>query len=159
MSAPVLTARSDESLNVVAARMHENNVGSVVVVDDGRCAGILTERDLLRATAATAPAGDPVDRWMTRDPVTLPTTASWNEASDILSRLRFRHIPVLDEHGALAGLVSLRDLMKMAYLLATESKPADGGRIDAPPGLDNVAVARTSVGDVQGQQGFYHYRG
>src|SRR5438309_10975277 len=130
MSAPVVTAGSDETLKIAAARMAKGAIGSVVVVDGERCVGILTERDLLRATAEAASAESPVGDWMTPDPVTLPVTASWNEASDMLSRLRFRHIPVVDEAGKLAGLVSLRDLMKVAYLLATEQRPP--GPIEAP---------------------------
>lgn len=160
MNTPVLTARADETLAQAASRMHEHHVGSVVVVDDeGRCCGILTERDLLRVTAAEAAAGSPVSEWMTADPMTISPTATWNEASELMRDSKFRHLPVVESDGSLVGIVSLRDVMKVAYLQATEPRKPAEGVLEAPPGLENVAVSRTTVGDVQGQQGFYHYRG
>ena len=157
MSSPVLTATPSETLGEVAARMHERHCGSIVVVEGDECVGILTERDLLRAMAAGASYDSLVSFWMTSHPQTLAPTATWNEASELLQSGGFRHIPICDGD-ALVGLVSQRDLMKVAYLLASEQQSADGP-IDAPSGLENVAVARTAVGDVQGQRGFYHYRG
>jgi citrate synthase len=158
MSSPVLTADASETLSVVALRMTEHHVGSVVVVRDDRCVGVLTERDLLRSTAAGTSGDAAVEDWMTPEPVTLPPSATWNEASELLRDGGFRHIPIVGPEGVLLGIVSLRDLMRVAYLLAVEAA-APEGVIEAPPGLENVAVARTSVGDVQGRQGFYHYCG
>ena len=54
MSAEFLTARAEELLGDVAARMREHETGSALVVDDERLIGILTSRDLLRAFAARA---------------------------------------------------------------------------------------------------------
>ena len=57
------------------------------------------------------------------------------------------------DHGDLVGVVSLRDLLAVAQI-----RPADEAGADVPRGLEGVVVAETSVGDVRGQQGFYHYR-
>ena len=51
------------------------------------------------------------------------------------------------------GVVSLRDLMGLARI-----RPATKNRTDVPPGLEGVVVAETTVGDVRGQEGFFHYR-
>ena len=53
MSTPVVSATASETIAAAAARMREQKVGSVVIVDgDGRATGILTERDMLRFAAA-----------------------------------------------------------------------------------------------------------
>jgi citrate synthase len=65
----------------------------------------------------------------------------------------YRHLPVVDD-GALVGIVSLRDLMGVAHIQPVVHPSA----IEAPPGLEGVIVAETSVGDVRGLEGFYHYR-
>ena len=51
------------------------------------------------------------------------------------------------------GVVSLRDLMGLARI-----RPAAESRTDVPAGLEGVVVAETTVGDVRGQEGFFHYR-
>src|SRR5918994_5605656 len=66
----------------------------------------------------------------------------------------YRHFPVTDESGDLVGVVSMRDLMKIASIQPV----VHPGQIEAPPGLEGVIVAETEVGDVRGQEGFYHYR-
>ena len=58
MSTPVIVAAPDDKVAEAAARMREQRVGSVVVVDDSRPVGILTERDLVRIAAAGADTGD-----------------------------------------------------------------------------------------------------
>jgi citrate synthase len=70
-----------------------------------------------------------------------------------LSEHGYRHIPVVDA-GRLVGVVSLRDLMRVAQI----EPVVHPSLIEAPAGLKGVIVAETSVGDVRGTEGFYHYR-
>ena len=51
MSSPAVTVSLDQTLSEAARRMHDSHVGSVVVTADGCASGMVTERDLLRATA------------------------------------------------------------------------------------------------------------
>src|SRR5208282_378883 len=114
--------------------------------------GILTERDLLRATAAGAePGAEPVRRWITANPEVFAPVQDPSELWTALSRHQFRHAPVVD-HGTLVGVVSLSDLVRSGLL-----GPPDGDDA-APAGLEGVVVASTAVGDVHGREGFYHYR-
>ena len=65
MSRPAVTAVADETLATVAHRMRDDKVGSVIVVDGDRPVGILTERDILRATGSGAEPNDArVADWM-----------------------------------------------------------------------------------------------
>ncbi|MDQ1534632.1 MAG: hypothetical protein QOF28_2393, partial [Actinomycetota bacterium] len=117
MSSPVTTASAAETVAVAAARMRELKVGSVVVVDgDGRATGILTERDMLRVAAAGSDASTAkVSEWMTSEPYTVAPGVSAREAFATLAEHGYRHIPVVDA-GKLVGIVSMRDLMRIAMI-------------------------------------------
>jgi len=155
MSSPVVTALPDETVAAAAARMAERGVGSVIVVDGKRPIGILTERDVVRFAAAGPSAeGTKLDTCMTVDPDSVAPDLSVQEALADLSGHGYRHFPVTDESGDLVGVVSMRDLMKIASIQPV----VHPGQIEAPPGLEGVIVAETEVGDVRGQEGFFHYR-
>ena len=152
MTDPAITATPDETLHTVAARMRDHGIGSVVVVDGNRPVGIVTERDLLRATAASAGPTEAISGWMTADPECLDPETSIDQAWQQLAERGYRHIPVVID-GELKGIVSMRDLVALAQL-----RPAGEIAITAPPGLKGVIVAETALGDVRGGEGFYHYR-
>lgn len=154
MSQPVVTAAPGETIAEAAGRMRELRVGSVVVVDGGGLAiGILTERDLVKIAAAGATTGDDrVETWMTPDPDSVAPDETVDSAFDSLSERGYRHIPVVDD-GKLVGIVSMRDLMRIAQL-----QPAASLAHEVPRGLEGVVVAETSIGHVRGLEGFYHYR-
>lgn len=154
MSSPVVTVPPDATVAEAAALMHENRFGSVVVVDGARPVGIFTERDLVRVGAAGPAANEAkVNEWMTPDPDCVARDLSVQEAFARLSEHGYRHIPVVEDD-TLVGIVSLRDLMKVASIQPV----VHPGEIEAPPGLEGVIVAETRVGDVRGLEGFYHYR-
>src|SRR5580765_4595253 len=153
MSAPPVTASPSELISEAAARMRDRGVGSVIVCDGTRAIGILTERDLVRFAASGADASaTKVSEWMTEDPDTVASTVEVTEAWRSLAEHKYRHIPVVDDN-ELVGVVSMRDLMRIAQL-----RPVDGQIADVPKGLAGVVVAETEVGDVRGLEGFYHYR-
>ncbi len=154
MSAPVVTATASEPIATAAARMREQKVGSVVIVDgNGHAGGILTERDMLRFAAAGADASTAkVSEWMTASPDTVASDVTARDAFASLASHGYRHIPVVDD-GHVAGIVSMRDVMRIAMI-----QPAEAMAQDVPRGLEGVVVAETGVGDVRGLEGFYHYR-
>jgi citrate synthase len=153
MSRPVVTATRTETVADAASRMREQGVGSVVVADGDRAVGILTERDLVRVASAGAdPATETVDGWMTPDPDCVASDIDATAAFASLAEHGYRHIPVVDGE-RLVGLVSMRDLMRVAQI-----QPADNLAHEVPRGLEGVVVAETAIGDVRGLEGFYHYR-
>ncbi len=154
MSAPVVTAQPAETIATVAQRMRDQKVGSVVVVDhDARAIGILTERDMLRlAGEGTDASQAKVSEWMTANPDVVASDVDAVSAFASLAEHGYRHIPVVDG-GRLVGIVSMRDLMKVAAI-----QPAEAQAHEIPRGLEGVVVADTTVGDVRGLEGFYHYR-
>lgn len=154
MTSPAVTALSSESIAEVSARMEERKKGSAIVVDGERPIGILTERDLVRFNATGAsPADTKVSEWMTQPVDSAPPDLSVQEAFAAFAEHRYRHLPVVED-GKLVGVVSLRSLMEFAQVQPV----VHPSTIEAPPGLEGVVVAETSVGDVRGLEGFYHYR-
>jgi len=155
MSSPVITAARDETVAEVAQRMSKTGVGSVVVTDDSnRPIGIFTERDLVRvASSGVDPAKEHVGTWMTENPDTVHPDLEVAEAFKSLAERRYRHIPVVSNEGRLEGIVSMRDIMRVAQI-----RPVEGPAGEVPKGLEGVVVAETSIGDVRGMEGFFHYR-
>jgi citrate synthase len=158
MSHPVVTARPADAVAIAAQTMRERRVGSVVVIDhDDRAIGILTERDMIRLAAAGSDASTvKVSEWMTADPDTIGPDVDVYAAFANLAEHGYRHIPVVDNDGTgpkLVGIVSMRDLMRVAMI-----QPAEAQAHEVPKGLEGVVVADTTVGDVRGLEGFYHYR-
>jgi citrate synthase len=158
MSHPVVTARPSDAVAIAAQNMRDRRVGSVVVIDhDDRAIGILTERDMIRLAAAGSDASTAkVSEWMTADPDTIGPDVDVYAAFANLAEHGYRHIPVVDSDGGgpkLVGIVSMRDLMRVAMI-----QPAEAQAHEVPKGLEGVVVADTTVGDVRGLEGFYHYR-
>ncbi len=153
MSAPPVTCNGAWTLTRAAALMRGAEIGSVIVVDGPKVVGILTERDLLRAVGAGAdPGTETVAMWMTAHPDVLGPEEAVDTAWASLTHHHYRHLPVV-EGDRLVGVVSLRDLMGVARLRPPQET---GG--DVPPGLEGVVVAETALGDVRGEEGFFHYR-
>lgn len=101
------------SLRVAAQVMAESSVGAVVVATGRGAAGILSERDVVSALGAGAdPDGATVAGAMSHGVVSVrPQDTLYDAAVDMLD-LGIRHVPVLDERGAVLGMVSVRDLLR-----------------------------------------------
>jgi len=109
MRAEPIVVAPEDTLGEVAERMTAVNVGAVIVKDYGRMIGILTERDMLKAMAARVHTSEArVRQWMTEDPLTASSDTDCEEAAQTMLEHGFRHLPVLDDSGNVAGIVSLR---------------------------------------------------
>ncbi|WP_437881936.1 DUF294 nucleotidyltransferase-like domain-containing protein [Pseudomonas sp. LRF_L74] len=94
-------------------RMHEQHVGSIVIVDDsGRPLGIFTLRDLRRVVADGGELAQPISALMTQKPFHLPPDASAFDAALAMTERHIAHV-CLVEHGGLVGVVSERDLFSL----------------------------------------------
>jgi CBS domain-containing protein len=93
-----------------AAEMIREKVGSALVMQGPFLAGILTERDVLKAAASGADLTTiPVSAWMTKDPQSAGPETPVEEAAQIMLLNGFRHLPIV-EGRQVYGVVSLRDL-------------------------------------------------
>jgi len=113
MTRGLLTVAPDATLGEAAASMAERAVGAAVVLEGEQVAAILTERDVMRAVAAGKDGSAPVSDWMTRHPDTIEPDDTTDHAASLMIHGGFRHLPVVEE-GRVVGIVSIRDLMRVA---------------------------------------------
>ena len=92
--------------------MVARGVGAVLVMEGERLEGILTERDILKAVAMGVVERARVRDWMTVRPGDRGTSDETGHAAALMIYGGFRHLPVVDG-GAVVGIVSIRDLMRV----------------------------------------------
>ena len=110
MNTAVVTTAPQTPLAQAAAAMVAAGVGSAVVMQGSFLAGIVTERDVLRAAASGEDLRDSaVSDWMTADPQSASPDTAPEEAAQIMLLNGFRHLPVVDGRNV-CGVVTLRDL-------------------------------------------------
>ena len=92
--------------------MNDHGIGSVLVTSGGRLVGIFTERDVLRRIVADGRAPDEtrVGEVMTAGVFCCSPEANIEDVADLMHRRRVRHVPVVDDDGAVVGLVSIGDI-------------------------------------------------
>ncbi|HUE66319.1 MAG TPA: CBS domain-containing protein [Rhizomicrobium sp.] len=90
-------------------------IGALVVKDnDGMLTGIISERDVVRviATGGAAALNERVGDHMTPQPETCTEADTVESLMEVMTRGRFRHVPVLDEEMRLCGMISIGDVVK-----------------------------------------------
>jgi CBS domain-containing protein len=112
MSGELVTVDPEATVAEAATVMGGRHVGSALVCETGKLAGIFTERDILKALSQDFDApGHPVSDWMTRSPATVGPDETVERALDMMLSGGFRHLPVMDGD-AILGVVSMRDLSR-----------------------------------------------
>jgi CBS domain-containing protein len=110
MSRDLLTVEAGLPVVGVAQRMADRNVGAVLVLEAGRLAGIMTERDLMRAVARGLRDDAVVGDCMTADPETIAPDDTIEHAAVMMIHGGYRHLPVVDGDDVV-GVLSIRDLV------------------------------------------------
>ena len=102
----------DTTVLEATQRMNAERIGAMVVTDQGRVAGMFTERDVLRRVVGERrdPATTRVAEVMTTEVVCCTPGTAIDEVRGAMKNRRIRHLPVVDDEGRLLGLVSIGDL-------------------------------------------------
>ena len=110
----VITIPPEALVTDMLTLLKDNNLGAVVVSDDGRrIKGIVTERDVVRKLVDGPDFLDaPVSSIMSSDVLTCNPDDSVQSLMTTMTNRRIRHLPVVDEDGELAGIVSIGDVVK-----------------------------------------------
>jgi len=110
----VLTIEPAATLAAAVEMLAQRRIGALLVTGaDHRIVGIISERDIVRVLheKGTAVLGTPVAEAMTRRVVTCDRNETIAEIMERMTGGKFRHVPVV-EHGRLAGIVSIGDVVK-----------------------------------------------
>lgn len=110
----VVTTTAAASIAEAMETLAKHKIGVLVVLDNpGRIAGVVSERDIVRAMAGSGAEAfaSPIGSIMTRAVVTCTESETINEVMTRMTRGRFRHLPVTVD-GRLAGIISIGDVVK-----------------------------------------------
>lgn len=109
----VFTVRPEQSLKEAVDLLGQHNVGALVVVnEEGKPVGIISERDIVRAAARTAEVFTlPVSQVMTKKVIAGLPQDDVKSVLLTMTEKRFRHLPIM-EQGKLVGIVSIGDMVK-----------------------------------------------
>ena len=160
MSRPLATCAPDTNVTDVAAIMRDRDIGDVLIVEDGKLRGIVTDRDLtLQAlTGQDDPRQTPIHKYMSSKVVTGESTWDLTQVSSVMAEHQIRRLPIMQD-GKLVGIISLGDVARyedqthvVAKSLQAISEPQGvvfsaglgrGGAVAAVAALAMAAVATT----------------
>ncbi|MFB6312178.1 MAG: CBS domain-containing protein [Salinirussus sp.] len=127
------TAGPDTAVEALALRLEEANVGSIIIEEDMRPIGLVTDRDLaLRVLARGAdPQSIEAQDVMTPEPVTITIDAGLLDVTRTMREHTVRRLPVVDDNDRLVGIITLDDVMS----LLTRELVDLGNVIEAEAGL------------------------
>jgi CBS domain-containing protein len=101
------------TLREVVTAMARKNIGSIVIVEEGRPVGIFTERDFLKKIAAKNLDLDEemVGTYMSSNPVCVTSETQMIKVMSFMRLGRFRHLVLTDTDGKLVGVISVKDVL------------------------------------------------
>jgi CBS domain-containing protein len=111
----VETIAQTATVSDAVRRLGEQRIGALVVSGDGKAIeGIISERDVVRATAGSGGAAleHSVGSIMSTDVVTCSCGDGVDRLMSLMTERRIRHLPVVDDAGHLAGIISIGDVVK-----------------------------------------------
>ncbi|MDZ7644539.1 MAG: CBS domain-containing protein [Woeseiaceae bacterium] len=109
----VLSIAPDATVLDAIRMMEEQSIGALVVFEDSKLAGMITERDYARKVILKGRASEDtsVSEIMTRNVVTVDSNTNIQQCMELMTDKRIRHLPVVDGD-AVSGLISIGDLVK-----------------------------------------------
>ena len=116
MTKPVQVCRSNQSAQSALRLMRDHDCGCIVIVDHDAIVGIVTDRDIALAAAEAdkSPSQLRLSQIMTTNVFVVGPHTAIEEVEAMMSEQRIRRIPVVDQDGRPAGIVSLNDIARAA---------------------------------------------
>src|SRR5260370_15808867 len=109
----IQSVEPDVKLSAAIKILAERKIGAVLVMNQGRIEGILSERDIVRVLGERGAAvlDEPVSAGMTRKGISCKQADTVSAIMEMMTSGKFRHLPVVDD-GKVVGLISIVDLVK-----------------------------------------------
>ena len=128
MSKSVITIDAEESMHNAMKLLKENKIRMLPVKHKGKLVGVVTDRDLKRASASDATTLDmhellylmsqiKVKNIMTADPITVPQNYTVEETAEVLLKNKISGAPVVDQNGEIVGIITQTDLFRVLISL------------------------------------------
>lgn len=133
MSKNVITVDINESLIDAVKLLKHNDIGRLPVMKKGEMVGIVTDRDVKRASASDAVSLEihellyllskiKIEEIMTKDPITVPPDYTVEETAEVLLENKISSTPVVDDQDQLVGIITQNDLFRALISLTGERK-------------------------------------
>jgi len=112
MATNVITIGSEDTVLEACKRYYRHRIGCLVVVDDKKMVGIVTERDIISRVIITQknPEQTLVEDIMTKDVKTVLPTSGVKEAADMMGKNGIKKLPVISDTGDLLGIITITDI-------------------------------------------------
>lgn len=109
----IVTCAKNETVFEVICKMTQNNIGSIVIVDNNKPVGIFTERDLMKKVVAQGidVKSALIEIVMTPNPVCIKEHTPLIKIMGAMRLGKFRHLVIVDGNGLLKGVVSIKDVL------------------------------------------------
>ncbi len=107
----VVTAQPHDDLSTVLETMRDEEVGCVVIVAEDEPISLVTDRKIALAAADEDIREMPVESLMTDSLVTAQTDMGLKELVDVMRDHAIRRVPIVDDEGSLAGVISMDDIL------------------------------------------------
>ncbi|MBP1358025.1 MAG: CBS domain-containing protein [Sulfolobus sp.] len=115
MTKSVITSEKNATLSDLTKLMASKNIGSVIIVDEkGEPAGIVTERDVVKALGRGLDVNTKAESIMSHPLITVTEDTTVHDALQLMLLKNIRHLVVVNESGKMSGIVSMRDLVRIA---------------------------------------------
>ena len=115
MVAPVITGKPNQTILDASKKMKKHDVGSLVIIENGKAVGIVTREDIVNEVAAKnlVPSEVLVKDIQSNSLITCSPECDISEAAALMSRYKYERIPVVS-NGKLVGIISAREIAKVA---------------------------------------------
>lgn len=133
MSKPAITIDADSSMNDAIKLLKSHNIKMLPVMEKGKLVGIVTDRDLKRASASDATSLEihellyliskiKINEIMTKKPITVPEDYTVEETAEILLKHNISGVPVIDQYRDVIGTITQNDIFRILISLTGVAK-------------------------------------
>ena len=133
MSKDVISVDVNDSMQDAARLIRKHKIKRLPVMENGKLVGIITDRDLKRASASDVTTLEihellfliseiKISDIMTKDPITIPLDYTIDEAAQILLEHKLSGAPVVDDDGQVAGIITQTDIFRVLVLFTGVKK-------------------------------------
>ena len=145
MTTKAITVKKDVSILDVMKLMREANIGFVIVEEENKPIGVITDRDIVLKLAINQDTSIPVESYMHKKVITLNESKQISDASDILGNMQIKRLVVVNNLDEITGVLSLADLARHVLLEEYALEALTEISYDFSEDFDNIIHVETCM--------------